>query len=350
MKTPFLTAILLFAGISAATSAPAQSEFEKNIMTGGATGTYIQIGKDIAELGAGCGETLTVQQSAGSLENILAVRERRNTQFGIVQSDVLEYLNTYAADDAAIQEAIAGVVIAAPLYNEEIQVLAKREYATVADLTGQRVSVGVENSGTFLTASLVLDLTETVPEEKLYLSAQDSLVALLNNEIDAFFYVAGAPTTLLSTEGISGDEFHLLPLTEAALTEAYTPTQLAAGTYPFQPEAVDLVAVKAVLMTYDYDLNRNAYHRQSCDAVSDFSHLIVSNFEKLKADGHPKWNNVDLTDIPPGWTIGGCVNRGLAPDYTSQCTALAAAAAQAEEEPEANAVYREQICKTLGTC
>jgi TRAP-type uncharacterized transport system substrate-binding protein len=175
-------------------------------------------------------------------------------------------------------------------------------------------------------------------------------LALLNNEIDAFFYVAGAPTTLLSTEGISGDEFHLLPLTETVLTEAYTATQLPAGTYPFQPEAVNLVAVKAVLMTYDYDRDRNAYHRQSCDAVADFSHLIASNFDELKASGHPKWNNVDLTEIPPGWTIGGCVNRGLAPEYTSQCTTQTAAGAAANDEPEANAIYREQICKTLGTC
>jgi TRAP transporter TAXI family solute receptor len=346
MKISMKTVAFVLTAVVSASAADAQSEFEKNIMTGGATGTYIQIGQDLADLGATCGQTLTVQQSAGSLENILAVRERRNTQFGIVQSDVLDYLQTYAADDAAIQQAIAGVVIAAPLYNEEIQSLAKREFASIADLTGQKVSVGVENSGTFLTSSLVLDLTETVPGETLFLNAQDSLVALLNNEIDAFFYVAGAPTKLLSTEGISAEQFHLLPLTETVLTDAYTATQIPAGTYPFQPEAVDLVAVKAVLMTYDYDRTKNSYHQQSCDAVANFSNLIASNFAELQASGHPKWNDVDLTDIPPGWTIGNCVNRGLVPEYVSQCVS----ATPSVEEPSANAIYREQICKTLGNC
>jgi TRAP transporter TAXI family solute receptor len=349
MKILVSMAITSIVAIAGANSAKAQSEFEKNIMTGGTSGTYIQIGSDLAELGTKCGETLTVQQSAGSLENILAVRERRNTQFGIVQSDVLDYLNKYSKDDEAIQQAIAGVVIAAPLYNEEVQVLAKREFESLADLAGQRVSVGVENSGTFLTASLVLDLTETVPSERIFMNSQDSLAALLNNEIDTFFYVAGAPTALLTNEDIDGDAFHLLPLTEAILTETYTTAQLPAGTYPFQANVVDLVAVKAVLMTYEYDRSKNTYHNRSCDAVADFSHLIASGFADLKENGHPKWNDVDLTDIPPGWTIGNCVNRGLAPDYTSQCTSRLAEAA-VPAEPDANAIYREQICKTLGTC
>lgn len=349
MKIIISMAVIATVAFAGANSANAQSDFEKNIMTGGTSGTYIQIGRDMAELGAQCGETLTVQESAGSLENILAVRERRNTQFGIVQSDVLEYLNTYAKDDEAIQQAIAGVVIAAPLYNEEIQILAKREFETLADLESQRVSVGVEDSGTFLTASLVLGLTGTAPAERLFLSSSDSLDALLKDEIDAFFYVAGAPTALLSNEAISGDKYHLLPLTEPVLTEAYTSAQIPAGTYPFQPDAVDLVAVKAVLMTYDYDRSRNAYHSRSCDAVSDFSHLIATQFSQLKETGHPKWNNVDLTDIPPGWTIGNCVNRGIAADYTSQCTQRLEDA-RTPSEPDANVIYREQICKTLGTC
>ena len=81
--------------------APAQ-EFERNIMTGGPQGTYIKIGRDIAALGAECGLKLNVVESAGSLENFVGVRNRRNTQFGIVQSDVLEYLKTFEANDPEV--------------------------------------------------------------------------------------------------------------------------------------------------------------------------------------------------------------------------------------------------------
>ncbi len=70
----------------------AGQEFEKNILTGGPTGTYIQFGRDIGRVAEECGMTLNVRESAGSLENFLGVRQRPFTQFGIVQSDVLEYL------------------------------------------------------------------------------------------------------------------------------------------------------------------------------------------------------------------------------------------------------------------
>ena len=45
-----------------------------NIVTGGASGTYIQIGKDIAAIAAECGVTLRVNESAGSIENVMRRR------------------------------------------------------------------------------------------------------------------------------------------------------------------------------------------------------------------------------------------------------------------------------------
>src|SRR5690606_40862944 len=109
------------------------AEFEHNIMTGGTTGTYIRIGKDIAGLGAQCGLTLKVVESAGSLENFVGVRNRRNTQFGIVQSDLLEYLKTFEANDPEVQDAVRGVRIMFPLYNEEVHVLARTEISSLTE-------------------------------------------------------------------------------------------------------------------------------------------------------------------------------------------------------------------------
>ena len=327
--------------------APAQ-EFEKNILTGGPTGTYIQIGRDVSDLAARCGYSYTVRESAGSLENFLGVRKRKNTQFGIVQSDVLEYLRTFSADDPAIARAIFGVRIAFPLYNEEVHVLARREVASLGDLAGRRVAVGVEDSGTFLTASLVLDLAGIEPAERLTINADAALSALLNDEIDAFFYVAGAPTKLFQSPEIDAERFHLLPIDDPTLRTVYVPTSLDAGTYAFQPEAVDLIAVKAVLMTFEYNRARNAYHRASCKAVSDLSNLVVSNFAQLQQSGHPKWRDVDLNDIPPGWDIGECVNVGLGPDYVLECKGETPEPAAEAVGSRANTAYRERICAVVG--
>ncbi len=330
-------------------SAGAQ-DFPLNILTGGPSGTYIQFGRDLSrELGR-CNLSLNVQESAGSLENFLGVRKRRHTQFGIVQSDVLEYLKTYATQDTDVARAIFGVRIAAPLYNEEVHILAKREIAGLQDLNGRKVSVGVADSGTFLTSSLVLDLAGVEPSERITINADASLDALLAGEIDAFFYVAGAPARLFSSPDIDPVRFHLVPIANETLQTVYLPDQIAAGTYPFQPEAVDVVSVKAVLMTYEFVPNKNAYHQQSCKAVSDLSHLILTRFRDLQETGHPKWKDVDLNEIPPGWDIAECVNAGLSEDYVLNCRQEEAPAPvqQPTTESSANEAYRARICAAIG--
>ncbi len=338
-------AVLGIVGLAAPLSA---QEVERNILTGGPTGTYIQFGRNIADAADDCGISLKVRESAGSLENFLGVRLRPHTQFGIVQSDVLEYLNTFAAEDSELARAVAGVRIAFPLYNEEVHVLARRDIGSLQDLTGQRVAIGVEDSGTFLTASLVLDLAGVDLGERVLLNADESLRLLLEGEIDAFFYIAGAPTAIFQSDDIDPEEFHLLPITDPTLQAVYLPTSIPAGTYPFQPDPVDVVAVKAVLMTYEYNPRRNAYHRESCQAVSDIAHVIGTRFPELQENGHPKWQQVDLSDLPPGWDVGSCVNAGLSPDYELQCEGSDTFPAPETAESEANRAYRQQICAAVG--
>ncbi len=345
--------LLLLASLALPALPAAAQSFEANILTGGPKGTYIQIGRNIAASAERCGVSLTVRESAGSLENFLGVRARRFTQFGIVQSDVLEYLKTFAADDPEVARAVQGVRIAFPLYNEEVHLLARRDIGSLQDLAGKRVSIGVEDSGTFLTASLVLDLAQVAPAERAMLNQDDSLAALLKGDLDAFFYVAGAPAALFQAPEIDGAQYHLVPIADPTLQAVYQPTVIPAGAYPFQTEPVDVIAVKAVLMTYEYDRRRNAYHRESCRVVSNIAHIIRNGFAELQATGHPKWKQVDLTDLPPGWDIGDCVNTGLAPDFSLACTpaegmAEAAAPDPATAESAANQAYRRRICATVG--
>lgn len=316
-----------------------------SIMTGAPTGTYIQIGRDLGRLMGQCGQALEVVESAGSLENFLAVRQRPNTQFGIVQSDVLEYMQTFAGNDPAVARAITGVRIAFPLYEEEVHILARRDIADLDGLAGKRVAIGVENSGTFLTASLILSLAGVEPAEKLLTAPADALPQLKAGEIDAFFYVAGAPASLYTDGDIDAEQFHLLPIRDETLQAVYSPATIATGTYAFQTDPVDLVAVKAVLMTYEYNPRGNSYHRASCSGVSDVASLVLNRIDSLRAEGHPKWQAVNLTDIPPGWEIATCVNRGIDPAYQPECTP---AAPETTPDSEANEAYRRNICAVIG--
>ena len=341
----------VFAAAILALPAAAQ-EVEANIVTGAPSGTYIQIGRDLAALGAECGVALNVLESAGSIENMNAVRDRRATQLGIVQSDVLEYFKTFAGDDPALRRAAQGVRIAFPLYNEEVHVLARRDVGTLADLAGKRVATGTEGSGTRLTADLILDLAQVEPAERAPLGPAEALDALLAGEVDAFFYVVGAPAELFGSGRIDPEKFHLLPMTEPVLAAVYTPTEVAAGVYPFVREAVPVVAVKAVLVTFDFRPERNSYQAGSCRLVSDLSHLVLTRFGELQEKGHPKWKAVDVKDIPPGWEVSSCVLEGLEPAYPFACHKPDGTVVQeglgASEESEPNRVFLQRVCARMG--
>jgi TRAP transporter TAXI family solute receptor len=336
-----------WAGLALAVALPAAAqELQGNIVTGPAAGTDLAIGRDIAALAADCGLTLNVRESAGSVENMQAVRDRRVTQFGIVQSDVLEYYQTFQGDDPALRRAAEGVRVAFPLYDAEVHLLARREIDDLAGLAGRRVAIGLPDGGTHLTAELVLDLAGVAPAEKLAIGPEAALAALRAGEIDAMFDVTGVPAELYA--GVDDPDLHLLPLGGPVLEAVYAPAEIAAGSYPFVAAPVKTVAVRTVLVTFDFDPGRNAYQAASCRLVADVSHLVLTRLERLRETGHPEWGAVDFTAIPPGWTVGACVLDGLAPDYAFACRRPdGSVVAEGTPEGEPNALYRSRVCARL---
>lgn len=313
-----LAGIIVWLGVflSNAGGAFAQS-FEVNIMTGGATGTYIQIGKDIAALAEQSGrDNVIVVESAGSMENILAVKSRSQTQFGIVQSDVLDFIRTFRSEDAEMRSILRNTRYVYPLYKEEVHIVARKSsgIGTLTDLNGKIVATGGENSGTSLTASFLFDVGNIRPARTVSASAAESLEQLRVGSIDAFVYVAGSPTKLLSDTN-AGDDLRLVTIPGAIAGDYYVPTTVKAGTYPWMAEDVMTASVRAVLMTYEFDPNRNAYFKASCDAVTEISYLIKENMELLRRSGHPKWNEVDIEAVPSGWEQAACVKAAFDPQY-----------------------------------
>jgi TRAP transporter TAXI family solute receptor len=339
---PHIVGVLAFTLSAWATQA---QDFETNIVTGASTGTYIEVGRDISRAMASCGYNLNVRESAGSTENFEAVRTRRHTQFGIVQSDVLAYFDTFFSGDAAYEQAIAGMRIAFPLYDEEVHLLASRDITSMADLVGKRVAIGTVKSGTFITSSLLLrrlGIESSVLSEEL--DPKIAMARLLNDQIDAMFYVAGAPAALFRTHPIDADRFHLVPTDTPGLDTVYSRGEIPAGTYGFQGETVPVASVKAVLMTYEYDPARNAYHRASCKAVSDVAYVILTRFSDLQQNGHEKWQQVSLTDLPPGWDVSTCVTTGIAADYEFVCNAATGPVADGVNR---NDDFKNRVCDVV---
>lgn len=310
------------------TAALAQ-EADRNIMAADKGSAIWTVADDIARLGQNCGKPLNVVESSGSLENFFGVRNRHNTQIGIVAGDILSYLSSYRGSDQEVKAAVQGMRIMLPLFQTEVHIIAREGVKTLEDLNGLRLGVGPEDGAANFTSQMVLDIAQVKVAERVKGTNQDMIELLLQGEIDALVRVAAAPEPTFSDPRID-HRFHLIPITNELVKAAYKPTTLPGGTYAFQEAEVSTVAVKTVLMTYEFGSEKNAYYRHACETVADFTKLIVDNLSELKRTGHPKWKDVDLTEIPDGWKIGDCARKGLEPSYPLQCTETASTAENQE--------------------
>jgi len=237
-----------------------------------------------------------------------------------VQSDVLEYLRAYETVDPDIAAAIRGMNVAFPLYEQEVHILAKREVAALSDLEGKRVSLGAEDSGDFLTATVMFDLLGYGPGTRVNLPPREGLDALREGRVDAMIFVDGAPSNLLADSTLDAEKFHLVEVSDPILEIAYSIGQIDAGTYPFVADDTKVATVKSVVMTYNYvPRGRNAYNTRNCDYVSDITNLTKKRLKRFRSIGHPKWGEVDLDSEILDWELSVCAARGLSDTYVPKC-------------------------------
>jgi hypothetical protein len=93
----------------------------------------------------------------GSVQNIADILFLKGIDIGIVQSDVLACIKRerlYPGADKSIQ-------YITKLYNEEVHVPAGKGVAQISDLAGKKVNFDAQNSGTAMTALLILERLKT---------------------------------------------------------------------------------------------------------------------------------------------------------------------------------------------
>ena len=273
------------------------------IVTGGEKGTYYQFGLDLQKLVKQADISLNVSPSKGSIENVYAVYQRPGVQLGIVQSDVLAFISRLESDPT-LNKIAKKTRMVFPLYNEEVHILGKRGIGDFDDLAGKRVAIGREGSGTYLTASVFLQLSEIKPASTVPIDTDEALAELKAGRIDAMFYVAGLPVRLLRDGVTEADQLVLIPITNKNVLELYPAAEIPANTYAWQKEKVPTVAAKAVLVSFDYRF-------RDCDNVGRFAQLMARRIDWLVQNGHPKWKSVDLSHQLKGWEQYACVKKYL---------------------------------------
>ena len=297
-----LFSIVLFIIVVAGGVAYAQ---DMGIITGNKRGTYYQFGLNLAQLVKSRNIKLNVFDSAGSVQNVYAVYKAPGVQLGIVQSDVLAFI-TKIQTDAALTRVADKTRMVFPLYNEEVHLLGQQGIVDFDDLADRVVAVGEEGSGTYLTAKILFEVSGVKPRELVAAGTDEALSQLKQKKIDAMFYVAGQPVKLFSEAVTAQDKLALIPITNKSILDFYLDVEIPAKTYGWQDQVINTIAVKAVLVSYDF-------RGINCENVGKFAKTLQDNLEWLRTNGHPKWKSVDLNAQVKGWEQYDCVSKVLRP-------------------------------------
>lgn len=300
---------------------PAQAEQadakQMGMVTGSSAGTYIKFGQDIAGVAKGVGLDILVKDSKGSIDNIKRINSKENATFGIVQSDVLGFLSR--SESPELRQVASRLRLIFPFYNEEVHLLARKSIASFNDLQGKRVVVGEPGSGNWLTATNLLQMTGVQPAQQLNLSPVQGVTAVLQGEADATFYVAGKPVSLFTKVGnlVANPEFaplldqvHFVPLDDPRMLQEYQAGQLSKSDYEWLSGDVPTVAVKAVLMSFDFSSKQSPYFTQRCQQLAKLGQAIRTNLGQLRQTGHPKWKEVNLDEKVGNWPLDSCSRSG----------------------------------------
>lgn len=280
----FKVLILLLLGIDAVFSQ------DINIIAGyEGRSTYHQIASEIQrEL-----PELDILPSSGSVESLNKLMDdSSNINLAMVQYDALlkfQLLNSTIKDK---------VSIVLPMYEEEVHLITKSSSGinSANDLENRKVAIGSISQGTNISASLIISKLGIKKCEKIDITYRDAFAALLDDKIDAFFFVGGAPIANLESFPQEIAAFiKLVPIKSDKLLDIYKPSIIKSETYPWLKSDVETVSVRSYVVSYN---------SKTVD-ISRFLTAIKKNLKRFKADAayHPKWKDISFNTKLPNWTI-----------------------------------------------
>jgi TRAP transporter TAXI family solute receptor len=269
-----------------------------SIATGGSGGVYFVYGGGLAEQ---IGEHLdgyqaTAEVTSASVDNMYLIADGK--------SDLAFALADTAADAVRGTDTFDGERVPAQalarLYNNLTQVVTGKGkgkgIGSVEELRGKRVSVGSPGSGTEVIALRVLEAAGLDPDRDIsrqQLGVGESVQAVKDGALDAFFWSGGVPTSAV-TDLATSREILLLPTDQYVeqLKERfggfYAAAEIEAGRYEGVEEPVKVVGVPNYLV-----VNR------SMDPELAYR-LTKLLFERKEALGevHPSAKRLELETAP----------------------------------------------------
>jgi TRAP transporter TAXI family solute receptor len=236
---------------------PPGGEGRLSIATGGSGGVYQVYGGGLADVLSDelPDSPTTAETTSASVDNLLLVANG--------DSDVAFSLADTAIDAVEGSASFDGpqpLRALATLYPNITQVVVKADSGieTIEDLRGRTVSIGSPGSGTEVIALRLLEVAGVDPDEDLSqrgLGVGESVQAMRDGSIDAFFWSGGVPTGAV-TDLATTDEIRLLALDRyledmrSEFGEAYTEAEVEDDEYEGVP-GTTTIGVPNLLMVHE---------------------------------------------------------------------------------------------------
>lgn len=265
------------------------------LITSGVSGTHSRVAEDLAQVLNDQALRVLPVVGRSALDNITDLLYLRGIDMAILQTDDLEF----ARQQKRFIELRDHIHYVTKLFNEEIHLLAGENVQDLASLAGRRVNLGPLESATAITTGAVLEILG-VPIQATHFPHQEALTRLRAGEIAALAYVTGKPAPLFQTLG-DDPALHFVPIAyDAGLLENYLPARLETGDYPRLIAAgasVETVAVGTVLVAYRWPVE----NQRSRELESFVARLFDQIDTFRRPPYHPKWQEVSLSAVLPGW-------------------------------------------------
>ncbi len=266
-----------------------------SVATGGTGGVYFVYGGALADQITENieGVEATAESTSASVDNMLLIADE--------SSDIAFTLADTAADAVEGREDFEEPVPAqalAQLYINYTQIAttAGSGIGSIEDLRGRSVSVGSPGSGTEVIALRVLRAAGIDPNadiDRQQLGVDESVDAVRDGTIDAFFWSGGLPTGAV-TDLATTSQIVLLPSVDylGALQqqygEVYQQEIIPAGTYEGFDQDVAVIGVPNYLVVNESMDEQMAY---------DITRLLFDQQDAL-AEAHPEANNLNIDTAP----------------------------------------------------
>ena len=269
MKAGLKIALAAVAAAALTLSAANAQQRTIAIGTGGTGGVYYPLGGGLANVLSKTlpGVQATAEVTGGSVDNLKLI--------GSGQSEIGFSMADAAVDALNGEDKFKGNKVPLRtlmvLYPNIMHVVSIEGAGVdkIADLKGKRISTGAPGSATEVMAFRVieaagLDKDKDMKRERL--SVAESVNAIKDRKIDAFFWVGGLPTAgvtdLAATPGVKIkmiDHSDVVAAMNAKYNNLYATSVIKAGTYPGQDKDNQASAVWNILVTNDKMSDQDAY-------------------------------------------------------------------------------------------